>query len=914
MKKRTPLYDTRTYTLENKDIPLGVCFAVFCLGLAVFSIRSENVLLAAATSLSVYLAVLLSSNRTRLLVPVALCLPVLLQLPGNFALIRVIIFASIIGLTLRRRESVIPLILLLALWATYLNLAEIAALLGKSFYSVKAFDIKLALTEVTGFLILLMLLWCRQFPALFGRLPREVEIATVSFVLFLLATLVGAGVAFTAALSMMGISFEILLTASHKDSAVIAALTGTLVAIPFTLSVSLNRLIKDFGKRVEQILAPNSILGPVQLYPKIVEFNEIFSKTRELLDEQDRKTRELELNIKNTLAQKEEKDKESRQRISDADNLSTIFSICPTGVMALSGSGAILAVTPALVNQFSLNNLDKYIGRYYLELQATEEAPLEDRRKTAVFLQFIGRLISEQKTLARSQALRSFLKIDSETYSEMTVYVFDERIVPVDWKRISTQLPPSDVTLVIFSNAREDHRRLILNQLFPRNLEIIGGQSLETLAEVSNLATLLDAQVATTTKALETLQSNQFGEMESQLRALVRTTSDFSLELRALLSDNLEKGISPLESRNQADKKILAEQIKSFNLTQEMQSLLHLFEDLYGLDAEILFSAPEATDSSGNTIKQEVRMKAIPFQFNEFKSMFIALLAGLAAKADGASLSLAVGTEQIGMNTAALFRGSSPGRYARITLSHPGQSITSNLMPDNLQKLPTASPEGEELAVALGIFSLRVQRMRGFLSIQSSPAKGTYLTIYLPEDPQATVSDQDNLRKVPQNRIEILEITPEKSSQTTKIVASIEERTTAKILVVEDSQKVRQEVIDTLSIFSNISVDFVSRAEATQVTQDQFTSGAGFGSSSDIDQLFQPETALNYEDFDLVIIPVFKDLAEGMKLIKKITQSVRVAVVTTESDYADALSALYSVISYPFKAEEIVNILEEVLS
>ena len=125
--------------------------------------------------------------------------------------------------------------LLLALWATYLNLAEIASLLGKSFYAVKAFDMKLALAEITGFLILLMLLWCRQFPALFGRLPREVEIATVSFVLFLLATLVGAAVAFTGALSLMGISFDTLLTSSHKDSAVIAALTATLVAIPYTL-------------------------------------------------------------------------------------------------------------------------------------------------------------------------------------------------------------------------------------------------------------------------------------------------------------------------------------------------------------------------------------------------------------------------------------------------------------------------------------------------------------------------------------------------------------------------------------------------------------------------------------------------------------------------------------------------------
>jgi len=50
-----------------------------------------------------------------------------------------------------------------------------------------------------------------------------------------------------------------------------------------------------------------------------------------------------------------------------------------------------------------------------------------------------------------------------------------------------------------------------------------------------------------------------------------------------------------------------------------------------------------------------------------------------------------------------------------------------------------------------------------------------------------------------------------------------------------------------------------------------------------------------------------------MKLLKKMSKSVRVAVVTAEPDYTDALSALYSVLSYPFKAEEIVSILEEVI-
>lgn len=827
---------------------------------------------------------------------------------------RLVAFASVIGLTLSKRDSVTPLMMLLALWATYLNLAEIAGLLGKSFYAVKPLDIKLALTEVTGFLFLIMLLWSKQFPALFGRLPREVEISTVSFVLFLLATLVGAGIAFIAVLSVMGMNFESLLASSHKSSAILAILVCAFVAIPFILSLSLNKLIKDFSRRIEQILAPNSILGPVQLYPKIAEFNEIFSKTRGLLDDQDHKTRELELNIKNTLAQKEEKDKENRQRLNDADNLSTIFSLCPTGAIAVSGSGAILALTPALINQFSLNPLEKYIGCYYLELQPSQEAPLEDRQRSAVLLQFIGRLISEQRNLARGQALRSFLKIDSENYSEITAYIFDERVVPVDWKRISTQLPPSDLTFIIFSNAKEDHRQLILNQLFPRNLEIIGGQSLETLTEISGLTSVLDNHLTTTAKKIEGLKPNQFVEIESELRTLLRSTTDFNLELRAIVADQVKKGVSPLESRTAEEKNRVTERVKSFNLTQEMQSLLRLFEDLYGLDAEVLFSTPESTNSDGIVVKQEVRLKAIAFQFNEFKSMFIALLAGLAVKADGAALSLAVGTEQIGVNTAALFKGSSPGRYVRIILSHQGQSIQSNLLPDNMQKLSTSSSDREDLAIALGIFSLKVKRMKGFLSIQSSPAKGTYLTVYLPEDPQATVSDQESVRKIPQNRLESPEENSEPISNKEKVQNLSEEQSSAKILVVVDNDEIQKEVIDTLSIFSNIRVEFISRVQANQSSKEQFSSGAGFGSPADIDRLFETDSGTRFEDFDLVILTVFKDLTDGIKLLKHISKSVRVAVVTEDAEYADALSVLYSVLSYPFNADEIISILEEVIN
>ncbi len=854
----------------------------------------------ALSALICYLGVLLSSSRTRLFIPVLLCLLLLFQLPGSAELVRIIIFSAAVGLAPKRRETATPLLILLALWACFLNGATVAGLLGRNFYSIKPLHIELALYEVTGFLLLTVLFWSRQFAALFGRLPRDVEISTVSFVLFLLCTLIGTATAFFCALLILRVDLATLLNNSDRNAAIITIATTALVAIPFTLSLALTRLLKDFARKLEQTLSTNPSAGPVIMFPKVVEFHDVFTRARELIDFYDHRTREIELEAKNRLAQKEEKEREHRQKLADSENLSSLLSLCPTGILAISGSGAILTLTPALESQFGFVHFENYVGRYYLELQPGEEASAAARNRTAVFLRFVSQLLSSQKDLARNQALRSFLNVDDKTLAEMTVWIFDERIVPVDWKRIAPQLPPSDVTIVIFSATREDQRKFLSGQLFPRTLEVIGGQCLETLGETSNLVNLLADKVQNAAEELRQNPQMQKPEMESLLRTLVRVGTDFTSEIKAILSEQLAKGDSPLLLQQDSERSALQPKFKAYSLTRECEELAQLFETLQTTDAELLLSSPEFLDPEGNNVPAALTFYCVEEQFREFKALFLSILLSLAKRAENSVLTLTIGSEQIGTGTAAMFRGSAPGRYNRIVLSHEGQSITTNMMPDSLQRMSLYGKDQEDLETALGFFSLKVERMKGFFSIQSSPAKGTHLTIYLPENPLALVGPLESLRKIPQTKVE-----GHSSSPTAEPTPVSPEQT--RLLLVDDGSPLQGEVREALSSLPNLTLDFATQREALKIFTSEGASGIGFGSPSDLDDLF--DESQTSEKIDLVILPIFGELVEAMRMLRAIGDKAKIIVISPNPEHADALSALHTVLPYPLEKDSLLSVI-----
>lgn len=87
--------------------------------------------------------------------------------------------------------------------------------------------------------------------------------------------------------------------------------------------------------------------------------------------------------------------------------------------------------------------------------------------------------------------------------------------------------------------------------------------------------------------------------------------------------------------------------------------------------------------------------------------------------------------EEINAQAGALLGGIAEGTYVRILLSHEGQSIPGNVLAAQENPLRNSDQRGT-IETSLFLLSRQISRLSGLLSITSTEAKGTEITIYLP--------------------------------------------------------------------------------------------------------------------------------------------------------------------------------------
>jgi len=932
-KKRAPLYDTRSYTLENKDLSHGTWFSVVALALAIYSSNSGNPYVGALTSVICYLAVLLSSQRTRVAIPFMLSIALLVPALRSAELLRLVIFSAGIAITPRRRESVMPLFVLLGLWAAFLNSMHIMQLFGGLGFAVTPFYLKLAILDICGFVVLMILLWSKPFPALFGRLPREVDISTVSFVLFFLATIVGSALTATTLMVMFRLDLETLLATSHRNGTALTLIAVALVAIPLSLSVSLNRLVKDFSQKLESIFSSGGRAMVQQVSPKVHEFQETFGKARELIDELDRKVREAELIGKNTSAQFDEREKELIQATKDAQNIASVMSLSPVGFLAVNGSGAILAANRTIDVQFGLQLSHDQIGEHFAQLKLNEEVS-NSTGLSIVLMNFVSRILSEQKQLTRGQPLQSYFPLDASSFVHFTVFLFDERIIPVDWKRMSQQLPPSELTIVLFSTVRDDLRSFLLEQLQPNSFEILGGHSIDLTKDILFQLETFDQRFSMTPEEMDALRTCSPDELEAQLRMLIRGVSDLKVAVHSAVLDHIRSAQSPSQPQTEEEKVKAKSLLVPIDLGGELERLLRLFDELLGLSVEANFSFPTGVDAAGKSVRQPITVQAVRPQISRFFATFLSVLSGISKRVEGSALSVTIGTEQIGLGTAALFRGSHPGRYARITVSHTGQSVTTNMLPDSVRHISPHVTAGEELVAALALLSLEIERMNGFFSIQSSPAKGTHITIYIPEDPLNV--QKPSSRKLAPSRVDqgppkpvavqLPEHRPdaEPAPEREQILApmgAVESlpdvlagppRPT-RVLIIGDEIGLRDDVKSCFNGEFDLTIEDMSRESVKTLTGQPDYSGSGFGAQASTDP-FGGDQPADLDSFSLIIVPILGELSDGVRLLRDLGAERPILIVAKDSDSADALAALHPVITYPLDRAALKEMLEGIFS
>jgi len=905
MRRRGPLYDTRTYKLENKDLSQGVFLALAALALAYFStVNNEPWSWALAGGIA-YLGVLLASSRTRLWIPTILALGVLVLPLYLQETIRLIFFTLVIGLTPRKRSSINALFVLILLWAVYLSLPAFPHLLRHLTPTIGLLQIKEAFLEIAFLQLIVILLWSKVFPSLFGRLSTEIDLSAVIFCLLLLATICGGALAVTGFLYTSGSSLDDILSVGRAGEQAYTLLLLGIIAVPLALSAAIMRLAKDYISRVQLLIGNPDATAPAQLYPKINDFISSLSSIRDFVDTCDRHQREAELKQKNMLSKFEEREKELLSEALDAHNIAAVMTLAPVGYIAVSGTGALLSSSPTLDSQFGIQNSKEQIGEHFSSLRLVTDSTAAAR--FPAFQSFIARIISEQKDLVRNQPLQSYVSLSDETYCQMTVYLIDGHLLPVDAKRISSQIAPSDLSIVVFTEIRDDIREFILDQFLPSGLEILGGQSLDSVREIGALVEDFASKYHLSPSNLEQLRTISAEEMEAEIRLIDRGAKELIAEIKSLTLDHLRIGHSICQPNTEDEKKKLEPYLVSVDLTKECEKILKLFDELVGQNVETQFIPPTVVIDGGEPKVQSVMIKSSKVLLQQLFGTLVSTLSAISKRTQGVPISVSVGTEQIGQGTAALFRGSHPGRYARIVISHKGQSITTNMLPDSIRRVSPPETSENPIEALLAILSLQVERMNGFFSIQSSPGRGTQVTVYLPDAP--IIKEKERLsgaRRVVQTAIVADAPAEQTKSEPQPLVVEPPTTNTISqnsILIVSDDQQLTSEIKNQLTECGINNFTSTTKKKITSALSTPDFSGSGFTESDPAQEIFS--NALDVDAFGLIVVSMLGELSEGMKLLKLLSPDRPILIVASDPDSADALSSIHRVVTYPIQKAEL---------
>lgn len=901
MKRRGPLYDTRTYELENRDLSQGIVLTLIVIALNHYSTQENHYLLAPVTAVFAYLAALLSSSRTRMMLPVALVISVL-ALPVNVLLtLRIAMFSAALALLPRRRVSSSPIFMLLVLWGVYLNNRSIQSLLGVSLpltLPVSVREVTDAFFEIFGMLITLLLLWSKRFPALLGRTTGEIELSSIIFSLLLLASLCAIALTTTVYLFQSDLTLEGLISLKSGQSLPLLLLALGGLIIPLALSVALSNMFKDFTSRLEQLLVAG---GGAVATPRVRDFLKIISRARELLDGFDHQIRALELNSKNQAIQAKERELSLLQDAQDAKNIAEAMALSPTGFLALTGSGAILSYNATFCTQFNFESSQQLIGEHFSALTPQPDRP----NRKEVLNSFIAQLLADQGEIAKGIPLESSLSLDDETFAQITLYLIEGELLPVDQKRLSPQIRPSNITLLLFTQIREEVRPLILRQFRPAALELLAVQGIESLKEISSQASKALADVCLSNDKLGGLSQMSADDLEAELRIIDRGIKELLTDFRGLSEVILKR----TKAKHLSKEELSSLTLTKVSLTPHLERVLKLFEELTAQNGVTQFQPPTVIDANQVETVMPMPLMVDETAFYRFSAMLVSTLAAISQRIPGKLIQISLGSEQIGTGTSALFSGSYPGRYLRIVISHSGQSITANMMPESVTRLGDPDKIAGSLEGVLALLSFYIEQLHGFLSIQSSPAKGTHLTFYLPEDPRALdFSARPQSRKIAANHIQPAdENTPLPESAVTSTAEVSANREEDSVLVVSDEDPLCDELLRHLAECGLTNARKAKISEVYSSTED-LSGLAGSGFSDGGTDLFQ--STLDLSRFALIVIPIIGNLSAGMRLLKTIGPGKPLLIVTDDEESADALSTIHRVISYPVDQQSLRSVID----
>ena len=659
------------------------------------------------------------------------------------------------------------------------------------------------------------------------------------------------------------------------------------IILPSSLSYFITNPLSCFAKQIRNFInaSPSGPIPQVESFA-IRELNELQELLKSTLSHYQNSLRNAELDLKTLRTTISQREAQAQKREQSGLNLKYLLNKAPSGCIALTTTGIIIDINEIFKSALELEDVDIIDKKYNVIMSKNPWAE-----------EIVGILnwaCKEHKSLIGQGSFRFYSSSVNQRYLEIEVHT--TQTVDKDLNFGLHQIPTHQVGVVLFFTIHSDIRDYLVSPLNPTRDLILEKYALQICDEIKERLVKITDDITEQKKlVLGARNVDTFDNIRLLAQDIDKLTHD---------SLNAINRLTP-EAKSTDD-------FKTINITSYIQDCLNHLYDLMSLGRRIQLkdgSSSRLTEKTGALFSTEtisspppIMAEASASKFASFSVYFLAFIKNILPITTKIDISLA--TEHIGSGTASILPTTAIGDFARIYIRHAGQSVTPNMTLRTFAEICSSPRPLTSIEIAIALLMWQVKDLGGFVTIQSSAARGTQVTIYIPlnQRGQAEIErKRSGIRptefRVPHHKAEgslpyVLLISPD-----------TEELATFKRMIIHLGYHVTIDNPDDYLAKEDEPIGF---------------GGLGFGETNPSQSEDNDKTKRTTDSpFDIVLVNTNKTFpvnVDSLKQIEEKTPNAQIVVLISSQESVGSEVTKYNVLLKPFDLDDLKRVLEDAIT
>ncbi|MDR2338403.1 MAG: hypothetical protein LBE20_07175 [Deltaproteobacteria bacterium] len=621
-----------------------------------------------------------------------------LSLDSDFSYLRLALWVIIVISVARLCPTFPSFIVNIILWAIFWGLpSEFQSFLVSKNLSSETLTI--AIYEITIILLINLAQLTSYLNSIFAKKDLHLSPFRLYFSFINLALLISACIIPNSVFAEISFGVGLALVVS-------SLLTSALIAMIF--STILDSYRKCIHKVVnEERVAVNDLLfdiDPISLsYDELIEY-----KNKHVIQVNSQKIQITQLQ------QKEQGYQDKIITVNALNNmLYGVLAELPLGTLVLALDGSIISVNKKFTELLKTKAPEFLKGANFKALRNDEVW----NNDIFIILNNIFEVSdNELQTLKSYQTISTIIE---NHYLKIDVYIND-KLGTIDAQSLKQDKSNNELGVIIVLREEEDTRELQLANLVKTKRTMVEKLALTACEEtISNLRGIKEA-IDLQKKLIQTARTQETNELIKDAIKAVSFNFNKVFNKISLVPTNYKSEVG---------------EIKTVNLTSALQNTINYILYLSGIEKNIeLKNGKEITAQTmagEEVLKLEnIKMELPNVQLNLFLTNFAMLLKGVLNLAP--DLEVFLDTDELKPDKINFIPDHANGKFARITISHPGKSITEAMIRNNYVAICKSRKEASELEVSTSLLVNYVKELGGFVTLQTKSHRNTSFCIYLP--------------------------------------------------------------------------------------------------------------------------------------------------------------------------------------